>query len=292
MRKFLISLVILILAGGAVFYLGWVQLQLPPNTYGVVFTKTGGWDDAVLEPGEFHWRWERLLPTNFTLHAFPSTPHNAVVTSSGTLPSGDTYAEYLEQSPDFDYEIELDVSFRVRKEDLPELAKEEDLEPDGLEEWYEQRAKRIGDAARTMVREVYADAQEEADGAVQLQSLEDELIDRLSERFSSLEFLSAVPTIVRIPDFGLYQAARSLYFETINARREAVADSEFAAEESRIAQKTRLETLKQYGEILTEYPVLLDYFSLSVEQGVDPLALEAVRSLQGEGAATQEPEEQ
>ncbi|MFO8064341.1 MAG: hypothetical protein ACQETQ_00390 [Spirochaetota bacterium] len=291
MRKFLISLVIVILAGGTAFYFGWVQLQLPPNTYGVVFTKTGGWDETVLEPGEFHWRWERLLPTNFTLHVFPATPHDSVVTSSGTLPSGDVYAEYLDQRPDFGYEIEVDLAFRVRKEDLPQLAAEEDLEPEGLEEWYERQDSRIRDASRSMVRELYADAHDQSEGSVQLESLEDELIDRLSERFSSLQFLSAVPNAVKIPDLGLYETARSLYFETIEARREAIAESEFDAEEERISQASRLETLKQYGQVLSDFPVLLDYFSLSAEEGFDPLELDAVRNL-GAEEPQQEQEQQ
>lgn len=288
MRRFLISLVILVLAGGAVFYFGWVQLQLPANTYGVVFTKTGGWDDTIIEPGEFRWRWERLLPTNFTLLVFPSTPHTSVVTASGTLPSGDVYGEYLDPTPDFDYEIKVELSFRVRPEDLPQLAAEEGLEPEGLEEWYGLQESRIQDATRSMVGELYEAAYEQSrDRTVQLGSLEDELTDRLSERFSSLQFISAVPTTVKIPDFGLYEAARSLYFETIDARRAAVAESEFAAEEERISQRSQLETLRLYGEVLSEFPVLLDYFSLSAEQGFDPLRLDAQRSA-GPGAAEAE----
>ena len=44
-----------------------------------------------------------------------------------------------------------------------------------------------------------------------------------------------------------------------------------------MTEETRIETLRRYGEVLTEYPTLLDYFSLTAEQGVDPLDLEAIR---------------
>ncbi|MFP4564887.1 MAG: hypothetical protein ACOC4A_01655 [Spirochaetota bacterium] len=281
MRKFVISLVILLIAGGTAFYFGWVQLQMPANSYGVVFTKTGGWDETVIRPGEFHWRWERLLPTNFTLHVFPSTPHESDVTASGTLPSAQVYAGYLEEEPEFSYELEISLSYRVRARELPRLAREEDLEPGDLEQWYEHYDRRIADRARGLARELYEDAQDDSPGQVQLDAFERRLSDRLAEDFPDLEIISAVPTTVSLPDFALYEAARSLYFETIDARRNAVAEEAFNAEQRRLTDESRLETLRRYGEVLTEYPTLLDYFSLTAEQGVDPLDLEAI----GEPAA-------
>jgi hypothetical protein len=276
MRKFVISLLILLIAGGVAFYFGWVQLQMPPNTYGVVFTKTGGWDDTVIRPGEFHWRWERLLPTNFTLHVYSASPHRAEVRASGMLPSADVYAGYLEENPDFSYEIAVSVSYRVRSSELPRLAEEEDLRPAGLEDWYAQYDERITDRARGRVRELYADAQTDSPGRVELGSLEDELTDRLAEEFETLEIISAVPTTMSVPDFALYEAARSLYFEAVEARRAAISERAFTAEEERITEESRLDTLRSYGEVLSEFPVLLDYFSLTAEQGVDPLELDAL----------------
>ena len=277
MRKLAISLVILLIAGGTAFYFGWVQLQIPANSYGVVFTKTGGWDTSVIRPGEFHWRWERLLPTNFTLHIFPSTPHETSVRSSGSLPSAEVYAGYLEDNPDFSYELELSLAYRVRAVELPRLVREEDLQPAGLEEWYARHDRRMVDRARGLAGELYADVQEESAGPVQLDAFEEELTDRLAEAFPDLEIISAVPTTISLPDFSLYEAGRSLYFDSIEARRSAIAEQAYEAEERRITEESRLETLRRYGEVLTEYPTLLDYFSLTAEQGVDPLDLEAIR---------------
>ncbi|MFP4637249.1 MAG: hypothetical protein ACLFM6_02300 [Spirochaetaceae bacterium] len=276
MRKFLVGLFILLIAAGAVFYIGWVQIRIPAGSYGVVFTKTGDWDETVIRPGEFHWRWERLLPTNFTLHVFPATAHRVDLRSSGTLPSAEVYAEYLEDSPDFGYQIDLTVAYRIRASELPRLAREQGLRPADLEEWYDDYDDRITDRARGLVREVYTEAQEESPGRIHLASLEKELTDALAEEFSDLEFLQVVPTRVSVPDFDLYEAGRSLYFETVEARRAAIAEDAFEAEERRITEESRLGTLKRYGEVLSEFPVLLDYFSMSAEQGVDPLALRSL----------------
>jgi hypothetical protein len=111
---------------------------------------------------------------------------------------------------------------------------------------------------------------------VELGSLEDELTDRLAEEFETLEIISAVPTTMSVPDFALYEAARSLYFEAVEARRAAISERAFTAEEERITEESRLDTLRSYGEVLSEFPVLLDYFSLTAEQGVDPLELDAL----------------
>ncbi|MFP3958724.1 MAG: hypothetical protein ACLFUX_01010 [Spirochaetaceae bacterium] len=276
MRKFLVGLFILLIAAGAVFYIGWVQIRIPAGSYGVVFTKTGDWNETVIRPGEFHWRWERLLPTNFTLHVFPATAHRVDLRSSGTLPSAEVYAEYLEDSPDFGYQIDLTVAYRIRASELPPLAREQGLRPADLEEWYDDYDDRITDRARGLVREVYTDAQEESPGRIHLASLEKELTDALAEEFSDLEFLQVVPTRVSVPDFDLYEAGRSLYFETVEARRAAIAEDAFEAEERRITEESRLGTLREYGEVLSEFPVLLDYFSMSAEQGVDPLALRSL----------------
>ncbi|MFP4066359.1 MAG: hypothetical protein ACLFS5_02550 [Spirochaetaceae bacterium] len=276
MRKFLVGLFILLIAAGAVFYIGWVQIRIPAGSYGVVFTKTGDWDETVIRPGEFHWRWERLLPTNFTLHVFPATAHRVDLRSSGTLPSAEVYAEYLEDSPDFGYQIDLTVAYRIRASELPRLAREQGLRPADLEEWYDDYDDRITDQARGLVREVYTEAQEESPGRIHLASLEKELTDAFAEEFSDLEFLQVVPTRVSVPDFDLYEAGRSLYFETVEARRAAIAEDALEAEERRITEESRLGTLKRYGELLSEFPVLLDYFSMSAEQGVDPLALRSL----------------
>ncbi|MFP4011106.1 MAG: hypothetical protein ACLFUM_05360 [Spirochaetaceae bacterium] len=276
MRKFLVGLFILLIAAGAVFYIGWVQIRIPAGSYGVVFTKTGDWDETVIRPGEFHWRWERLLPTNFTLHVFPATAHRVDLRSSGTLPSAEVYAEYLEDSPDFGYQIDLTVAYRIRASELPRLAREQGLRPADLEEWYDDYDDRITDQARGLVREVYTEAQEESPGRIHLASLEKELTDAFAEEFSDLEFLQVVPTRVSVPDFDLYEAGRSLYFETVEARRAAIAEDALEAEERRITEESRLGTLKRYGEVLSEFPVLLDYFSMSAEQGVDPLALRSL----------------
>src|SRR6056297_3206225 len=101
--KLVLFLILLILIGGAAFYFGWIQFQLDEHTYGVVFSKTSGYEEEVLRPGEFNWRWEALIPTNMTLHEIEVLPRSVDLEKSGSLPSGSIYAQAVEASTDFKY---------------------------------------------------------------------------------------------------------------------------------------------------------------------------------------------
>ena len=56
MKKFLILLILLLVIGGVVFFFGWIQILLPPGTYAVINTKTGGYEEKAIPAGDFAWR--------------------------------------------------------------------------------------------------------------------------------------------------------------------------------------------------------------------------------------------
>ena len=70
MKKFFLSLFIIILFAGAVFFIGWGQFAVPAGSYGVMVSKTSGISEKTIVPGEFCWFWERLLPTNVSMRTF------------------------------------------------------------------------------------------------------------------------------------------------------------------------------------------------------------------------------
>ena len=92
MKKFLACVFILAVFTGAVFYVGWTQFRVKPDTIGIVVSKTSGVDEKPVLNGEFAWHWQFLLPTNATLKTFHIKPYSTQKTISGTLPSGEAYA--------------------------------------------------------------------------------------------------------------------------------------------------------------------------------------------------------
>ena len=269
--KALISIILLLGIAATVFVAGWITLWLPPNTYAVLFSKTGGYDETVIEPGVFVWRWERVIPTNVTLHLFELEPRTIQTSSRGQLPSGELLATVLPAGGDFSYEVAFDITFRILPEALPKLVAEEALTPESLDDWYQRRADTIGNAADELLQEPA-----NSDRLANPGRVEQRLRDQLSGRFADIDLLAIEVRTLDVPDLELYERARRAYFELLEAqdlaRKDAVSnlaqqrERDMAARESRAAT---IELLRQYGEVLEEYPVLVEFLALRRESGTE-----------------------
>jgi hypothetical protein len=257
MKAFLIVLVILVVLSSVVFYFGWVQIHLPAEHYAVVFTKTGGYDQEVIRPGEFSWRWERLIPTNMRLYVFDLHPRSQEISFQGSLPSAELYSTILPENPDFTYRGEIEVIFTVAPESLPALVAEQKLLPDQLEDFYSAKAEMLSNTVLEILRETDTDP---ADG----QALNRRVEREVAAAVPDLEISSLNVRVRHVPDGDLYELARSSYQELVQtrdrSRAEAVArlaEEQVREENARARQRADLEALREYGELLNEYPVLL-----------------------------------
>ena len=123
MKKFLACVFILAIFSGVIFYFGWTQFRVKPDTIGIVVSKTNGIDDKPVQNGEFAWHWQFLLPTNATLKTFHIKPVESVKTISGALPSGEAYAAIYDAEGLFNYSFTFDISLTVSPEAVVELMK-------------------------------------------------------------------------------------------------------------------------------------------------------------------------
>ena len=123
MKKFLACVFILAIFSGIVFYFGWTQFRVKPDSIGIVISKTNGIDDKPVENGEFAWHWQFLLPTNAQLKIFHIKPFEVVKTVSGALPSGEAYAAIYGAEGLFNYSFTFDISLTVSPQALVELMK-------------------------------------------------------------------------------------------------------------------------------------------------------------------------
>ena len=249
MKAFLIILVILVVLAGTAFYFGWVQILLPPENYAVVFTKIGGYDDQVIRPGEFSWRWERLIPTNMTLYTFDLHPRTLEVSFEGSLPSGQLYSSILPENPDFSLSGNVTIQFGIVPESLPALVAEEKLLPEALDDFYEAKAEQISNRLMDKLKSATLNQQMERE---------------LAREFPDLKILSLRTETVRVPDLELYELARQSYKELVEirdrSREEAVARmavEQVRTENARDQERETLEALREYGKLLNEYPILL-----------------------------------
>lgn len=262
MKKFFITLLILIIAGGVVFYFGWVQIQVPAEGYAVIFSKTHGYDEKVIKPGDFTWRWQRLIPTNVKLHVFEPEIHETTVSVNGTLPSGALYAKYLKGAPDFSWEIEVYLRSTLRPEELPSLLREEHISEDNISDYFDSVSKKVKGTITPRVRDYLGGSGPTRNALADFTDLEETLRGALSNSFPAVDFMEVHISSVDVPDFDLYRKGKDHYLEMVEVenriRRE---ETERAAAED-VTKNRDLTILKEYGKILSDYPILMDYLEL------------------------------
>lgn len=267
MKKFFVSLIFLVIAAGVVFYFGWVQLQLPPDTYAVAFSRTGGWENDVMEPGKFIWRWERLIPTNFTLYKYTLPPQEHDLQSTGTLPSGAVYAQFLPGNPDFSYTIDVAISYRLKPEELPRMTRDGVVTPATIDTWYKTFDANVLAQAQSMLAPL-VNTEVSGSSAFSFAGIADTLLKELSRKYPDVTFLSVAPRQLKFPDLALYERARKAYDTIAQARTQSLESATRASAPDQVQKGNQLEMLKQYGELLNEYPILLKY--LAIEAGKNP----------------------
>jgi len=256
----LISFLLFIIAAGALFYFGWVQFELPENTYAVLFSKTGGYDSQILEPAKFNWKWERILPTNSKLIKFHIENRSIILEYKGELPSSELYSSITPQNPDFSYNITFSINYRLDENSLPRLLSDGLIDNNNLEGFYstiESEFIQIMKNRSTdfFIQNLTIDSNAYSD-------LESIIREKLKDRYQFINIGNLTIQYISFPDLQLYDKTREIYFQILDKRKETEIASEQWAIESKINLDTKLEILTKYGELLTKYPILVDYFAL------------------------------
>jgi len=264
--KLFLFFILLILIGGAAFYFGWIQFQLEEHSYGVVFSKTSGYEQEVVRPGEFNWRWEALIPTNLTLHEIEVLPQTIDIEKSGSLPSGSVYSAAVEGTTDFEYSLVLSLAYSLQPEQLPQLVKEDALTADSLDDYYQKAEQRINSLIGSYVENRISSNQDVSIDDFKTSAFETALIEELRKEFSHFEVHSVNLTRIKVPDIDLYQAARTYYLNMLETRRETETATLRQEREWIVSQESKLEVLKKYGELCTDYPGLIQYLALQENQ--------------------------
>ena len=257
----------LIILGGAGFFLGWAQLTVPPGSYGVMRSKTHGLDPRVIRDGEFRWLWYKLLPTNVKISTYTLGPVRRSIRSSGSLSSGQTYAALAGLEADFSWEISGELAFSIRPDHLPELAARDTVNSDAdLRKAEERLAERIEAFVLQRLRS-YADSEDEKKmETLSLAGSLPELDREILGAFPEIENLTCTIRSIRNPDYALYQLVKDLYREYISRQNAVLSPSIVSESEKRMNMNFRLDELAKYGELLSKYPVLLQF--LALEKGL------------------------
>lgn len=261
-----LAAILLLAAAGTVFYFGWVQIELPENTYAVLFSKTSGYDDEILEPGKFIWKWERVLPTNSKLTKFHVETRSSVLDFEGTLPSGEIYGSVIPEKPDFSYKMTFHINYRLIEERLPQLLEEGMIGNGDLESFYKAAEAEYIKLIRKGCNDFFTENL--TIDNTSYGELENTLLERIKSSYSFIEIRSLIVQYINYPDLELYSRTRDIYNQILDRRKETEIATERWAIESKVNLDTKIEILTRYGELLSKYPILVDYFALDPESQV------------------------
>jgi hypothetical protein len=267
MKKIAVVLIILVLLGGTAFFFGWMNIWVPAGSYGVMISKTSGFDDTLIGPASgFVWRWQHLIPTNVTLHVFTLADYTVPLAAKGRFPSGEVYAQAAPFAPDFSYEINFTVSYRLRFQALSGLVRRGELTPANMTAYLEKKKDVI---IRALLEDIVTLTDQ---GEVAMLknpfALEKSLLALANERSADIELVRLAPSgEIKIPDPAIYYEARRTYQTLLEEHRklelEKMRRAQALFEREDMAFERSVTHLERYGELLNKYPVLLKYLYLT-----------------------------
>lgn len=263
MKKFLISMFILIIFAGTIFFIGWGQFAVPAGSYGVMVSKTSGISQKTIVSGEFCWFWERLLPTNTSMRIFSIIPVTRTTTISGELPSADIYSPMLEGSPNFSYKFSVQTELMMKSNYLPNFVRRTDAkENEQLQEYLNQQGDLI---AQEVIQYILSKSLDNANNLMLLATDTEELKTGINadSKFKDLEISNITVKTAQMPDTELYNIAKASYAEFQAKVKQSLA--ELTKNQSTITANDylQIERFARWGKILQEYPILIDFLAVS-----------------------------
>jgi hypothetical protein len=261
MKKFFLTLIFLLIIGGTVFFFGWAQLSVPPGSYGVIISKTHGVDPVPVQSGEFRWVWYKLIPTNVIIPVFSIKPERFPIEFNSSLPSGDVYSSFVGLGGDFSWNLNAVVSFSLDPEKLVQFVSRHNItDQEGLDAHLQDIAQSI----EVFILRLLSSGELDTSRIERLLSgrPDEEMEREISSQFPEIRNFSFSIQSARFPDFILYTQVRMIYEEFLAKQREYITSAFGIKAESHIESQLRFDELERYGDLLTRYPVLLEYLLL------------------------------
>ncbi|MCR5289837.1 MAG: hypothetical protein K6E51_07595 [Treponema sp.] len=271
----ILSLLLLLGAAGAAFYLGWAQFKVTTESCGVLISKTSGVEKKPIVPGVFSWHWQLLIPTNATIRVFSMAPYVNSVTKSGQLPSADMYKQLLLKDAEFSYSYNITLGVRFTPDGIVQQVSLHNIQND--DEMQKLLKSVVDQACDVIVAYIAEQAMQQKDFSVALINQKD-VMSYLSAlpQFSDIVFTQCNVEIQTVPDMYTYTKAKEA-FEAYQKRLEEKLTEQAEVDATMLAQDSRdMAKLAKLGELLRQYPELSEILkNSSVTE-----ALRSVRNIQ------------
>lgn len=281
LRTLLLIIILLAAVSGLLFFFGWTQFSIPAGKYGVMLSKSGGYHQKLIIPGQITWRWERLIPTNAHIFVFDLAPRQVHYAADGVLPSAEQYSKVLNIKESFAWSFSVDAMAAVKPEYLAAAAAQQGLQTqEALESYIDARVKAVlQTVAYRYISELMDDPYEYQQVKTDYQRLSDKIKEDLIKEIGQ-EFSISNVTLsgMVIPDIHTYKLAEQSYNLYEQQREQLLAET--AAKEAQYAasEQFQIDRLTKWGEFLAKYPHIIEL--IAVAQQDSKAALNALKSLE------------
>jgi hypothetical protein len=194
-------------------------------------------------------------------HGVDPAPVKFDLNFNNTLPSGDSYAAFAGLGANFSWELKAQVSFGINPDRLVSVVSARNLKDQAA---YESYLLDIALGIENLIIRTFSSV--ETDSA-RLENImagqRDSALEReISVIYPEIQNFSLTVQSAKFPDFVLYREVRLLYEDYLKKQREIVTAGFGRRAENHIASQFHFEELERYGELLTKFPVLLEYLAL------------------------------
>jgi hypothetical protein len=238
-------------------------MGIPPDSVGILYSKSHGIDPRLIRPGEFLWVWYKLIPASTPTLVLRLNRVQREFSANNMLPSGMVYSAFTGMNSDFSWELSAAFSFSLRPGDLLAIAAETKIiSQEGLSLYEEETAGQIKTfIIRRMNMPEYSNQIE----ALLKNGESPELEADIQKQYPRVENFSLQIKSAKIPDFALYQQVKELYEDYIARQKELLSEELGDRAKNRSEMYLRFSELELYGALLSKYPILLDF--LAMENG-------------------------
>lgn len=254
----ILSTLIILAFLGFVFYLGWEQLELKENTYGIVYTKTSGWRDKPLSTNGFNWSFEKVIPTNYTVHKFKIEEESLTFKKQGFLPSYKLYlVDNTINEANFKFNYKVTIDYKLKAESLSGMVKSGTFTQESYESWKNRNNKKIEDLISIYIDENIVQS-----------NLKDGVYEILNESLPHYIFTDLILEVKK-PDIELYNRLKGRYLSILETKSEAEVSYISKSLEQQNDEILKLDLLRKYGEVFSQYPIMIEYLKVDNEKLLD-----------------------
>jgi hypothetical protein len=180
-----------------------------------------------------------------------------------------TYASFAGLSnADFSWDIRGEINFNIDPKRLPSLTQIHNL---AGQEDLNAYLQNVGQNIESMLLRSLSSARNDSDRLERIMSgsPDIEIEMEILSFFPEIRDFSFVIHSAKYPDFVLYRQIRLLYEEFLSSQRSYVSSSLARMAETNIEAQLRFNELEKYGDLLTRYPILLEYMAMENDNNVN-----------------------